>query len=89
MELNSVVLAGYEVMHIRIRKQNKVSLDVLSDNLLLLQHSMDQPGRDFAQNFVLEIPLVFFLSQFSLQNIKYSRWLGLHLDPVLSIIIPQ
>lgn len=59
MELNSVVLAGYEVMHIRIRKQNKVSLDVLSDNLLLLQHSMDQPGRNFAQNFVLEIPLVF------------------------------
>lgn len=82
---------GYDVM--RIRKQNKVSWIVYSDNLLFLQHCRNQPGRDSAQNSLLGTLLCFSLSQFSLAMEQttggYSRSLRLHVGLVLRIIMPK
>lgn len=68
--------------------KKKVSWDVYTDSLLVLQHCMNQPGRNFAQNSLLGMPLDFSLSVLTGNGTKYSRWLGLHLGPVLSIIMP-
>lgn len=79
---------GYKVTCRSIRKQKKVSWDVYTDSLLVLHHCMNQPGRDFAQNSLLGMPLDFSLSVLTGNGTKYSRCLGLHLSPVLSIIMP-